>query len=72
MDFSVKKLLKRPSKQVKTIMNAIESDFDEEFYLAQNPDVDASLALQHYVELGWKNGFDPCNWFSVSDYLAVM
>ena len=71
MDFSVKKLLKRPSKQVKTIMNAIESDFDEEFYLAQNPDVDASLALQHYVELGWKNGFDPCNWFSVSDYLAI-
>ena len=71
MDFSVKKLLQRPSKQVKTIMNAIQSDFDEEFYLAQNPDVEDKSALQHYVELGWKNGFDPCDWFSVTDYLAV-
>ncbi|WP_170308514.1 glycosyltransferase family 2 protein [Alteromonas alba] len=59
-----------PSPEVQQIMLAIQSFFDKEFYLSQVELDDKSLALQHYVEEGWRDGFDPCDWFSVSHYLA--
>lgn len=46
--------------------------FDAEFYVSQ---IEPSNALagdpfQHFVDVGWKSGFDPMPGFSVCDYLA--
>ena len=47
--------------------------FDEAFYLARYPDVAASGMdpAEHFLKHGWREGRDPCRFFSVSGYLAA-
>jgi len=52
-------------------MNSIREFFNADFYLTQTSLPDPELALQHYVETGWKEGLDPCEWFSVTAYLSL-
>ncbi|MHC2107098.1 glycosyltransferase family protein [Methylobacterium sp. CM6246] len=52
-------------------LRAIESYFDRNYYLANNPDVAASGRdpLIHYYEDGWREGRDPSATFSTTYYL---
>lgn len=45
--------------------------FDEAFYLESNPDVAVShlSARQHFLLHGWREGRDPCRYFSISGYI---
>lgn len=47
--------------------------FDPSFYLRTNRDVATSGAdpLQHFLQLGWREGRDPAPWFSTSRYLRA-
>jgi hypothetical protein len=43
--------------------------FDSAWYVSEYPDVTSSLdPLGHYLETGWKLGYDPCTLFSSSWY----
>lgn len=50
--------------------------FDEDYYLDHLPDeenideVEAD-ALEHYLNYGWKKGYNPNNWFDVKEYLKL-
>src|ERR1700722_9579316 len=45
--------------------------FDADFYAKKNSDVDARLdLLKHFIDVGWKEGRDPCGWFSTTAYVA--
>lgn len=46
--------------------------FDERYYLCRYSDVAGTgmPALQHFLERGWKEGRDPCEWFDGQWYLA--
>ncbi len=48
-------------------------EFDEEFYRAQNLDVDFSRVapLAHFARHGWREGRDPNRWFSMRAYSAI-
>ena len=54
--------------------------FDEEFYLAENPDVAEAIATgafqgtaeDHYLQFGDAEGRDPNMWFDVSFYFATV
>ena len=50
---------------------ALQRAFDEDFYRAQNPDVDFARIdpLVHFTLMGWRGGRDPARWFSVETYL---
>ncbi|KAA3451011.1 hypothetical protein C7I87_09850 [Mesorhizobium sp. SARCC-RB16n] len=52
-------------------VSRIQSAFDREFYLRNNPDIAASGvdALSHFLAHGWKEHRDPSADFSVSYYL---
>lgn len=45
---------------------------DSEYYGKRYPDIDTTKVdpLEHYVIFGWKEGRDPCEWFSTRHYLA--
>ena len=49
----------------------LRSHFDAPYYLAQNPDVQASGVdpLLHYIQTGWREGRDPTASFSTKFYL---
>jgi len=49
------------------------AEFDQGFYLEQNPDLARSGAdpLEHFLLHGWREGRDPAPWFSVRDYLSA-
>ncbi len=60
-----------PSDYCILTMKVIKASFDEKFYV-QQIELDKSVnPLQHYVEKGWKDGLDPCPWFSSADYLSA-
>ena len=48
-------------------------EFDEDFYRAQNPDVDFSQVkpLAHFARRGWREGRDPNRWFSMRAYASL-
>lgn len=56
-----------------SIRKKISNDFDQEYYLDQNPDVAESGLdpLAHYLADGWKEGRDPHPDFNTSFYLSV-
>ena len=47
------------------------ADFDASFYCDRYRDINAGLVdpLEHYCMFGWKEGRDPCAWFSTRCYL---
>jgi GT2 family glycosyltransferase len=53
------------------IKSVVEEEFDEEFYREHTSINEDKNALEHFLEGGWKNGEDPCEWFSVSAYLEL-
>lgn len=61
-------LVRRPS-----IVRTPLPGFDPIYYLYWYPDVRASGLdpLQHYLQIGWKEGRDPSSGFSTSGYLAA-
>src|SRR4051812_10583766 len=54
------------------VMEALRPFFDERYYCARYSDIDTSAVdpLEHYVVFGWKEGRDPCSWFSTRTYLG--
>lgn len=46
--------------------------FDQRFYCERYPDIDTRYVdpLEHYCVYGWREGRDPCAWFSTHLYLA--
>jgi len=52
---------------------AIAKDFDPAFYRKAYPDIVRNKLdpLKHYVGFGWREGRDPCAWFSTRGYLAL-
>lgn len=46
--------------------------FDVQFYFDRYRDIDRRCvdALEHYYIFGWKEGRDPCDWFSTRRYIA--
>lgn len=52
--------------------SAIESEFDKDFYLASFSDSERPAdPIEHYLNIGWKEGRDPAPWFSTRHYLAT-
>ena len=47
--------------------------FDEEYYLANNPNIETTgiSAVEHYLLLGWKEGRNPCAKFNTKYYLSA-
>jgi glycosyltransferase involved in cell wall biosynthesis len=54
------------------ICGYLQASFDRKFYIERYPDIapDQVDALEHYTLFGWKEGRDPCAWFSTQRYLA--
>ena len=52
--------------------HALLGEFDPHFYRERYDDVSGTdrALLDHYLERGWREGRDPCPWFSTSFYLA--
>lgn len=50
----------------------LQTSFDRKFYTERYPDIAPGLVdpLEHYALFGWKEGRDPCDWFSTQRYLA--
>lgn len=52
------------------IRKIIAGEFDEQFYKEKYDFLVTELEpLDHFIEIGWKGGFDPNDWFSVQGYL---
>jgi len=51
----------------------IAGEFDSEFYRNQYPNIDSNglCPLEHFILFGWKEGRDPCAWFSTNDYIQT-
>ncbi|HSF93890.1 MAG TPA: hypothetical protein VLA52_02610 [Thermohalobaculum sp.] len=54
------------------IQDDLRAAFDADFYRRQCGEnvPDHTDLLQHYLDIGWKQGRDPAPWFSTSAYLA--
>ena len=53
------------------IKTVVEEEFDEDFY-REHTSIEKNIdALTHFLEKGWKEGEDPCEWFSVAAYLEL-
>ena len=66
------KYQKRTAKYTKDYKTVCRSGlFDRKWYLKHNPDVAAAGVdpLQHYLEIGWKEGRNPSEKFNTKDYL---
>src|SRR5579864_522072 len=46
----------------------IRPEFDDEYYLASNPDVVGMDPLVHFLVHGWREDRDPTPDFSIADY----
>jgi glycosyltransferase involved in cell wall biosynthesis len=49
----------------------ISPEFDRAYYLRTYPDINPSIVdpLDHFCLSGWREGRDPCDWFSTTFYL---
>ncbi|TKB01507.1 glycosyltransferase family 2 protein [Alteromonas portus] len=54
-----------------SIKNLIETEFDAEFYAKKYKFLETDDYLNHFLKEGWKEGLDPCEWFSTSKYLIA-
>tara|TARA_B100000700_G_scaffold94887_1_gene106961 strand:- start:3947 stop:5728 length:1782 start_codon:yes stop_codon:yes gene_type:complete len=54
-----------------SIKNLIETEFDAEFYAKKYKFLETDDYLSHFLKEGWKEGLDPCEWFSTSKYLIA-
>lgn len=54
------------------VQKAILPHFDRSFYCDRYRDIDTDRVdpLEHYCVFGWKEGRDPCAWFSTQRYMA--
>lgn len=57
------------SEKLEYMIQVIKSEFDEEFYIQQAKNINASDAVTHYILKGSKKKLDPCSWFSSEFYL---
>lgn len=53
------------------IKTVIQEEFDETFYRNHAKITSEDDALTHFLNTGWKEGLDPCDWFSVNGYLEL-
>lgn len=61
----------KPEALGQKAMECIAEAFDPSFYVSTNPDLSPGIdALPHFLGQGWRQGRDPCAWFSVEYYLA--
>src|SRR5580658_1125050 len=53
------------------VQQLLQHDFDKAFYCDRYPDIKSDLVdpLEHFCIFGWKEGRDPCDWFSTRRYL---
>lgn len=56
-----------------SVMEIAAAVFDEEYYMNLHPEVeDSDLSpLEHYCQVGWREGFDPSPKFSTTAYLSA-
>jgi glycosyltransferase involved in cell wall biosynthesis len=49
----------------------ITHEFDRDYYLRTYPDIDNGIVdpLEHFCLFGWREGRNPCDWFSTTYYL---
>ena len=49
----------------------ISREFDREYYLGAYPDINPAVVdpLEHFCITGWREGRNPCDWFSTGYYL---
>lgn len=54
------------------VYKSFKDNFDADYYLKSNEDVRNSncSAIEHYFNIGWKEGRNPCSWFNVKFYLS--
>ena len=50
-------------------LSVLATAFDEAYYRRQYPGLPEGSALVHYIEAGWRLGYDPCPGFSTLFYL---
>ena len=75
----IKRIFRRLSKfryskvsDLSAVSKIVRSEFDSSFYEKDNLDVTGyEKSLSHYLNVGWKEGRNPADWFSTSDYLAM-
>jgi glycosyltransferase involved in cell wall biosynthesis len=65
---------KFPELSTAEICESLRSVFDERYYTERYPDMAGAVGLvdplEHYAFFGWREGRDPCEWFSTQRYLA--
>src|SRR5436309_1732799 len=54
------------------IQRVLQPEFDKSFYCDRYRDINTDLVdpLEHYCIFGWKEGRDPCPWFSTRQYMS--
>lgn len=62
-----------PRTQTAIEIDTIRPFFDEAFYKLNYPDMRSEQAnpIEHYCVFGWKEGRNPCDWFSTSLYIKA-
>ena len=58
-------------EDLRFIESVVKKEFDEEFYRQHVKIKTNDDALEHFLDIGWKEGVDPCEWFSVNAYLEL-
>jgi glycosyltransferase involved in cell wall biosynthesis len=61
----------QPHDDVLNEREIISPEFDREYYLRTYPDINPSVVdpLDHFCLSGWREGRNPCHWFSTTFYL---
>src|SRR5882757_3775549 len=54
------------------VQRVLQPEFDRSFYCDRYRDINTEVVdpLEHYCVFGWKEGRDPCVWFSTRKYAA--
>lgn len=62
---------KEGREPTRRIRNEIISEFDNNFYLGQNPSLYGMDPVDHFIAFGWKEGLNPQPGFDVKYYLKM-
>jgi hypothetical protein len=70
-DNPVTSLHASPAHSEAEIQQVLRPEFDPSFYCERYRDINTDLVdpLEHYCVFGWKEGRDPCPWFSTRRYM---
>ena len=54
-------------------IEVVSREFDREYYLNAYPDINPAVVdpVDHFCSTGWREGRNPCDWFSTGYYLST-